>query len=237
MRINCVIVDDEPANLKGLQQIVSGIDQVEVVQSFTDGRSFLDSIGRFSFDMCILDNQLPDINGVELAKRLGGKKIIFVSAHEVSASDAFDVNAVDVLKKPVLPERLEKAVRKCRDKIVQERGYVYLRTDLLGKTRFRLEDIVCVESVEGKKVLFTRDGESYTLGRTSFEEILEKLPETQFCALSKASIIGIAFLKAYKGKEVVVLDFKERGKNNWKELESSGIYLRQLKQKSGSESD
>lgn len=99
MKINCVIVDDEPENLKYLQQIVEDIDTVEIVKSFTTGMSFLEGLKDLKVDMCILDNKLPDIDGVELAKKLKSIKVIFVSAHEISAYDAFAVNAVDVLRK------------------------------------------------------------------------------------------------------------------------------------------
>lgn len=89
-------MDDEPENLKYLQQIVEDIENVEIVKSYTDGLSFLEGVKTIKFDMCILDNKMPDISGVECAKLLKGKKVIFVSAHDVAAHDAFDVNAIDV---------------------------------------------------------------------------------------------------------------------------------------------
>ncbi|MBI3234875.1 MAG: response regulator, partial [Bacteroidetes bacterium] len=122
MKINCVIIDDEAENLKYLQQIIEDIDNVEVIKSYTSGESFLEEAPNLKFDICVLDNRLPNITGIECAKKLRGKKIIFVSAHEVSAHDAFDIKAIDVLKKPVIKDRLENAIRKARNLILNEKG-------------------------------------------------------------------------------------------------------------------
>lgn len=238
MKINCVIVDDEPENLKYLQQIIEDIDAVEIVRSFSDGFSFIEGIKELKFDMCILDNRLPDITGVELAKKLKNIKLIFVSAHDISAYDAFGVNAVDVLKKPVTKERLELAIKKCRDKIINEKGYVFLKTSE-GKTRFKLDDIVFIRSEEDSasayKYIMTKDGEETRTMKITLEKVMKKLPNDRFCFVNRSTILNTLYFKTFGKEDQIFLDFKI--KNKQKCLVSSGNYLNDLKQIIGFEID
>lgn len=236
MKINCVIVDDEPENLKYLQQIVEDIDTVEVVKSFSDGNSFLDGIKNIKVDMCILDNRLPDIAGVELAKKLKNIKIIFVSAHDISAYDAFAVDAVDVLKKPVTKDRLEQAIKKCRDKIINERGYVFFKTTE-GKSRFKLDDIVYIRSEDNTayKYIITKDGEEIKTLKGTLESLLEKLPNDRFCFLNRGTILNSLYFKTFGKEDRVFLDFKVGNKQQY--LDSGEKYLDNLKQIIGYEID
>ena len=229
MKINCVIVDDEPENLKYLQQIVEDIDTVEIVKSFTTGMSFLEGVKDLKVDMCILDNKRPDIDGVELAKKLKSIKVIFVSAHEISAYDAFAVNAVDVLRKPVTKDHLERAVRKCRDQIIIEKGYVFFKTTE-GKTRFKLDDIVYIRSEENSayKFIITRDGDEIKTLKTSLAELLEKLPDDRFCYINRATILNSLYFKTFGKEDRVFLDFKI--KNRQVSIDSGEKYVENLKQ-------
>lgn len=210
MKINCIILDDEPENLKFLQQIVEDINDVVIVKSFTDAHSFTEQIKELDFDMCILDNRLPDGNGVELAKKLRNKKIIFVSAHDISAHEAFDVNAIDVLRKPVSVERLEEAIKKCRNKIINEKGFAFFKTSE-GDMRFKWPDIVYIKTDGGTqaKLFITTDGEVRAL-KLNFEYILSKLPYDLFCQVSKSHIINTQYFKTLKNSETIVLNFKEK---------------------------
>jgi len=219
MKINCIIVDDEPENLKYLQQIIEDIDDVEIVKSFTDGSSFLESIPNIKFDMCILDNRLPDINGVDCAKKLRGKKIIFVSAHDIAAHDAFEVNAIDVLKKPVSKSRLEAAVKKCRNLIINEKGYVFIKTNTHGKMRFKLDDIIYITSDENNqyKKIITKEGEQIKTLKTSLEELIIKLPNDKFCIINKREILNTYYFKSFIGKYCVKINissFDNKKSNN-----------------------
>ena len=208
MKINCIIVDDEPENLKYLQQIVEDIDDVEIIRSFTDGSSFLEGIKSLKFEMCILDNRLPDISGVECARALKDKKIIFVSAHELPADVAFDLNAIDVLRKPVTKERLELAVKKCRNKIVNDKGYVFIKTSALGKMRFKLDDIVYIKTDENPqyKIIVTKEGEEIKTQKYSLEDLMNRLPDEQYIVISKKEILNSTYFRSFKGKDLILLN-------------------------------
>ena len=214
MKINCVIVDDEPENLKYLQQIVEDINDVVIVKSFTDANSFLSDYKNISFDMCILDNHLPDGKGLELARSLTQKKIIFVSAHDISAYEAYDVNAIDVLKKPVDSYRLKYAIKKCRDKIMNEKGFVLFATEH-GKTRFKLEDIVYIETITDcpNKKIITKVGDTIKTGKLTFPEILQKLPADIFCQINASTILNTNYFKTLGKENRIKLTFDDNTKS------------------------
>jgi DNA-binding LytR/AlgR family response regulator len=233
MRISCVIVDDEPENLKYLQQIVEDIENVEIVKSYTDGLSFLEGVKTIKFDMCILDNKMPDITGVECAKLLKGKKVIFVSAHDVAAHDAFDVNAIDVIKKPVSKSRLEAAIKKCRNIIINEKGFVFFKTSTLGKMRFVLSDIVYIRTDENPqyKVIVTKDGEEIKTQKTTLEDMMSKLPQDKFCIINKKEILNTHYFQSFIEKDRISIKLMREVKSKKMaiELDIGDKYLTNLK--------
>lgn len=206
MKINCVIVDDESENLKYLQQIIEDIDNVEVIKSFTDGESFVEEAKTIKFDICVLDNRLPNMSGLECAKQLRGKKIIFMSAHEVSAHDAFDVKAIDVLKKPVIKDRLENAIRKARNIILNEKGLVFIKTNSHGRMRFKLEDIIYITTDKDNskyKTIICTDGDEVKTQKCTLEDLMDRLPSDRFCIVNKFEILNTIYFKSFVDQDTI----------------------------------
>lgn len=112
-----LIVDDEPAAIERLEVLLGQISDIEVVGSVTDGTSALRAIETLRPDLVLLDIQMPDISGLAVASRLTGPErpeIVFVTAFEMFAADAFEVEAVDYLLKPVRFERLRQAMERAK---------------------------------------------------------------------------------------------------------------------------
>jgi two-component system, LytTR family, response regulator len=233
MKINCVILDDEPENLKYLQQITEDIKDVVIVKSFSDATSFLKEIVNIQFDMCILDNHLPDGTGIEVAKTLRNKKIIFVSAHDIDAYEAFDLNAIDVIKKPVSKQRLQEAIKKCRNKIINEKGFVFFNTNE-GIRKFKWEEIVYIttEDRSQSKSIITKD-EKVKTSKLDFDKMLSKLPDNLFCQVHKSFLLNTQYFKSLINNETIVLNHKEN--NISKKIETGGKYVNQLKRMVGLE--
>src|ERR1035437_7653033 len=88
------------------------IPELEVIKAFNRTDLFLSEMDSLSFDLCILDIEMPLNNGLEIAKLLPSKLIIFTTAHKEYAAEAFDLNAIDYLRKPIQLERLQIAIAK-----------------------------------------------------------------------------------------------------------------------------
>jgi DNA-binding LytR/AlgR family response regulator len=116
--LRTVLVDDEPLALERLQVFFGDIPGAEVVGTARDGKEAAELIARLKPDLAILDIQMPEQNGLRVAATLGdgGEKpeIVFVTAFEQYAPDAFEVDAADYLLKPVRFDRLWQAVERAR---------------------------------------------------------------------------------------------------------------------------
>jgi CheY-like chemotaxis protein len=112
--LTAVVADDEQLARDELCFLLSQLDNVDVVGRASNGLEALEQIARHSPDVAFLDVQMPGLTGFEVARRLLGQGtqpgVIFVTAYDQRAIEAFEVNAVDYLLKPIDPPRLETAV-------------------------------------------------------------------------------------------------------------------------------
>ena len=121
MPLKAVVVDDEQLAREELCYMLEQIGQVEVIAQAGNGLEAVGIVERLAPDVLFLDVQMPGLDGFEVANRLiqGGHSpsIVFVTAFDRHAIEAFEVNAVDYLLKPVEPGRLEQAVDRARRRI------------------------------------------------------------------------------------------------------------------------
>src|SRR5580765_1141277 len=126
MDLRTVLVDDEQLARDELSYLLGQIDGIEVIGQAGDGVEAFATIKRLQPDVVFLDVQMPGLTGFEVARRMIDDQlsshIIFVTAFDQHAIEAFEVNAVDYLLKPVDPNRLETALRRARKRITSERA-------------------------------------------------------------------------------------------------------------------
>lgn len=120
--LRTLIVDDEPLAVERMQVICSRIDGINVIGTASDGQAALRLVDALAPDLLLLDLTMPETDGLTVARQLGKQSnppaVIFVTAHDEFAVEAFDLDAVDYVLKPVAPERLERAV----GRVVTRRG-------------------------------------------------------------------------------------------------------------------
>jgi two-component system LytT family response regulator/two-component system response regulator LytT len=127
MDLRAVVVDDEQLARDELGYLLGRIGGVEVIAQAGNGLEALDTIHRSRPDLVFLDVQMPGLTGFEVARRLlddgdgPPAHIIFVTAYDQHAIEAFEVNAVDYLLKPVDPARLDVALQRARRRISFDR--------------------------------------------------------------------------------------------------------------------
>ncbi len=112
-----LLVDDEPAALERLQALLAQLADVTVIGSAPDGSSALKAIEADKPDLVLLDIQMPELNGLTVAATIPvahRPEIVFVTAFEMYAPDAFEVEAADYLLKPVRFDRLRQAIERAR---------------------------------------------------------------------------------------------------------------------------
>jgi two-component system LytT family response regulator/two-component system response regulator LytT len=126
MELKAVVVDDEQLARDELSYLLGQIGGIEVIAQAGNGVEALSTIGRLNPDLVFLDVQMPGLTGFEVARRMldgrTGSHIIFVTAYDQHAIEAFEVNAVDYLLKPVEQRRLEVALERARRRIEVDRS-------------------------------------------------------------------------------------------------------------------
>lgn len=114
--LRTLIVDDEPLAVERLQVICSRLEGVAVIGTAGDGEAGLRLIEALTPDLVLLDMTMPVADGLTVARKLGERTdppaMIFVTAHDEFAVEAFDLEAVDYVLKPVSPDRLQRAVQR-----------------------------------------------------------------------------------------------------------------------------
>jgi DNA-binding LytR/AlgR family response regulator len=118
------LVDDEPFSIRRLTFVLKEIPDVEIVGTAGDGHTALSEIRRLKPDLAILDIEMPGINGMAVAEALGntGPDIVFLTAFDQYATDAFLIEATDYLLKPLKPERLRLAIDRARRRQVSRQA-------------------------------------------------------------------------------------------------------------------
>jgi two-component system, LytTR family, response regulator LytT len=121
-QLRVMVVDDEQLAREELCYQLEQMADVEVVAQAGNGLEALSAVDRHEPDLVFLDIQMPGLSGFEVARRLLAREddspaLVFVTAFDQHAIEAFEVNAVDYLLKPVEPGRLEQAVERARRRI------------------------------------------------------------------------------------------------------------------------
>lgn len=154
MSLRALVVDDEQPARDRLTALLRELGQVEVVGEARNATEALQKIETLAPDLLYLDVRMPGMSGLELARHLGGlddpPAIIFITAHDEHAMDAFEAEAVGYLLKPVRKEKLAAATGRAQRLTLQQLGSVAgqaPRTHLSVRQRdgiklLRLEDVI-----------------------------------------------------------------------------------------------
>jgi DNA-binding LytR/AlgR family response regulator len=115
-RLTILAVDDEQTQVEDLARLLRGSPLVEEVECAYDGHDALGKVSRQRYDAIFLDVRMPDLDGLELARVLRQfavpPQLVFVSAYDNAAVEAFELRAVDYLRKPVSRRRVEEALER-----------------------------------------------------------------------------------------------------------------------------
>jgi DNA-binding LytR/AlgR family response regulator len=178
----------------------------------------LDEAAKLDFDLCISDIEMPGIDGLTLANLLKDKLVIFTTAYKNYAAEAFDIDAVDYITKPVTKERLEKAVAKALErfnKLELSKKFIHLNTDK-GKSLLYFDQIKYIKTAltdsRDKEVLLA-DGSLLILKNINFESLLNQLPKSDFCRVNKKEIIAISAVQFFNHNEITHSLQEKKGKS------------------------
>ena len=214
--MTAVVADDEQLAREELCFLLGQVDGVQVVSQAADGLQALDEIARVDPDVAFLDVQMPGLSGFEVARRLlengTDLAVVFVTAYDHRAVEAFEVNAVDYVLKPVEPARLEQAIQRVRkrrtgqplgdqlEKLVRlMAGHKDRRNQIAVKMADRIvlvqaEDIIYASLVEDSISIVTGQVSGTSNYRT-LDELQARLDPEVFWRVHRSHLVNINKIK------------------------------------------
>ncbi len=184
-----IIADDEDLQRAELQRLLAlAWPELQIVASVEDGSEALAAIAELAPDIAFLDIRMPGISGLEVARASQGKAgIVFTTAYDSHAIEAFDLGAVDYLLKPVTPPRLEQALERVRSRLgagSAERSKRLVELDARLRPNAAQERIRWISCTAGNiiklfpidEILFFESDTRYTRVVTANDEGLIRMP-------------------------------------------------------------
>ncbi|HEY6348845.1 MAG TPA: LytTR family DNA-binding domain-containing protein [Candidatus Angelobacter sp.] len=120
-----LIVDDEPLARQGLRMLLSQDPEIGAIQEARDGNEAVKAIIKMHPDLVFLDVQMPEKDGFSVVREVGAERmpaVVFVTAHDRYAIQAFEINALDYLLKPITEERFAQALARAKNRLQSHSG-------------------------------------------------------------------------------------------------------------------
>lgn len=199
--IRTLLVDDERLARAELRRLLRAHPQVEIVGEAEYAEQALERIAELKPDLAFLDIQMPGMNGLALAAELEERcQFVFCTAFDRFAIDAFGLNALDYLVKPVEPERLARTLARVRPRSEAD-APASLPMDHPLLLKFgeaarivRLAEIDRFESVGNHAAVYTPHGKSFLL--SSLGRIEQRLDPNQFFRVSRSDILRLDAIRS-----------------------------------------
>lgn len=202
-----------------LKMLCEQIPEVEIVKTFNNPEKLLAEIPNLDFDLLISDIEMPGMDGLHLAGMLQDKLVIFCTAYKEYAADAFNIDAVDYITKPVKLDRLQKAISKAFERFhkpTSAKKFMQLNTDK-GKTLLYFNQIQYIKTAVSDsrdKTVLLADGTFLNLKNIKFDTLLKELPEADFCRINKKEIVAVKAIKFFNHNEIVLNHLEKNDKNS-----------------------
>jgi DNA-binding LytR/AlgR family response regulator len=197
--MKCLIVDDNKMARMAMKQLVGQVKDLELVKECEDAMEAYHLINEQQIDLIFLDIEMPGMTGLELTKNLGHKSplIIFTTAKKDYAVEAFELNVVDYLIKPVSPARFLQAVERANETQasnkeevkVEEQEFVFVKDNGILK-RINVDDIMYLEAMGDYVKVHTP--QKFHVLHATLKSIEEKLPASKFIRVHRSYIVSMS---------------------------------------------
>ena len=219
--LRVMLADDEPLARSYLEELLSAISDLQLLGSFKNGGEILEACRKDRPDLLILDIEMPGLTGFDVVKKLQADdmpSVIFATAYDNYAIDAFDLNAVDYLLKPFDANRFSLAIQRARTQLSSDpslkgrlisasRQIQNLSDESLSATSERVDsdrlavrdgretELVVIADIDwidaaGDYMCLHVDGKTHIM-RSTMKELLEKLPSRDFVRIHRSTIVNI----------------------------------------------
>jgi len=219
--MNCILIDENPASQKLMTEYINQHPHLKLKANCFSAFDGLEVLQNQPVDLFFIDTQLLPISGTGFIRNLVSRPlVIFTSADARLAAEAYDLDAVDFLQKPVSFERFFRAVQKAHDmfsyrKLKNERQnmeetgsvmqmeYILVKSDY-NTLKINIEDILFVEGLKDYVKIFTVDNKKPVVTHNSLKKLEHALPPNRFIRIHKSFIISLKYITSINKAQVII---------------------------------
>ncbi len=208
-KLRCLIVDDEALARKGLQEYVEDIDFLELAGMAEDVEEASELLNAFRVDVMFLDVKMPGMSGIDFLRSAQIlPKVILTTAYSEYAVEAYELDVVDYLVKPISFNRFYKSCKKAKEILSAEKsiepkaeGSFFIKSNKKYEV-VQINDILFVEALQNYVILHTL--QKKTIAYMSLKEIYEKLPPSLFVQVHKSFLVGVNHIDTVTREEIII---------------------------------
>jgi DNA-binding LytR/AlgR family response regulator len=212
MKLNCLIVDDEPIARKGMAEYVKEVDFLNLVGVCEHAVKASSILNAQKIDLLLLDIHMPRLSGIEFLKTLSNPPmVILVTAYAEYALEGYELDVVDYLVKPVSWERFIKAVQKAHDFFLLKHkvestsptptDYFFIKCDhKFEKVNYR--DVLYIEAMQNYCIIHTIERKMITY--ITLSSLENQLPADRFLKVHKSYLVSIEKINSLDGQEIII---------------------------------
>lgn len=194
MKINCIIIEDEPLALERLTNYVQKLPSLNLVATFEDTQDALVFIKSNSVDLIFLDINLGEVSGIQFLENSKiNCQVVFTTAYDEYALKGYELNVTDYLLKPFTFERFVQAIDKVEEKNKSsnstiDKKYIFVKTEYRLE-KIMLEDILFIEGMRDYRKIHTTSKSIMTL--QTFADFEKEISTSLICRVHKSYMIAI----------------------------------------------
>ena len=209
--MNALIIDDNEIARTTIRKLASRIDGINVIAECSNAMDAYNLLHNQRVDLLLLDIEMQGMTGLDLTKNLVNRRpvIIFVTSKKEYAADAFDLNVVDYIVKPVTVSRFIQAIDKAREILeshneevnLKEDEVIFIRDSYIVR-RLKVDNILFAEAMGDYVKLYTP--EKFYAIRTTMKAVEERLPASAFLRVHRSYLVAISKIDAMEGGALII---------------------------------
>lgn len=194
MKINCLIIEDEPLALERTKNYVLRLPYLNLLASFENGLEALNFLSDHKVDLIFLDINMDELSGIQLLESATiESEVIITTAYSEYALKGFDLNVTDYLLKPFTFERFLQALDKVQNKltkkeVLKENGSIFVKTEYRLE-KLSLNEILYIEGMRDYRRIHTLDKRIMTL--QTFKHFEQQIPSRIICRVHKSFMVSL----------------------------------------------
>ncbi len=211
IQLNCIVIDDEPAGRKVIEEYIGETDFLKLAGSFSNQTKAAELLASTPVDLMFLDIQMPKVSGIDFLKSLSDPPItILITAYSEYAIQGYELDVIDYLLKPISKERFLKACKKAsefhelKNKLINDSvqaDHFFIKCNSQYE-KIKFEELLFVEAANNYVIIHTKEKKLNTY--LTLKAVSDFLPGDRFIKVHKSFIVAIDKIESIDGEKMMI---------------------------------